>query len=333
METVMKGHFSEPETYAAWSRNADIRYRSTSGGVFTELARVIINKGGIVSGARYNDECKVEHCIVDSIEGLEAIRQSKYMSSDPKNIYREIKEALSAGRLVGYCGSPCQVAGLYSFLGHDYDNLITIDFICRGMNSPKAFISWLKEEEKLENSRAIKVWFKYKDGGWKSSPRRTRIDFEDGHNVVYEGKKNLFMYGYLSSNLYIRPCCGNCRFKGVPRQGDITLADFWGIEKELDDDKGTSLILINSSKGVSLLEEAIDNLVIHHRDFREIFQGNPMFSQSALVPENAHQFLTDLDNMSFSEALRKYKGHPDQLGKRNVFGKMKNKLRHILSKM
>ena len=84
------------------------------------------------------------------------------------------------------------------------------------------------------------LWFKYKEGGWKSSPRRTRVDFADGHFKVYEAEKNLFMYGYLSSNLYIRPSCGKCAFKGVPRQGDITFADFWGIDEKYDDDKGTS---------------------------------------------------------------------------------------------
>lgn len=329
METMISRHFSTPETYAAWSKDEEVRYKSTSGGAFTEFAKAIISHGGVVAGARYNDDCLVEHCLIYTCDDIEAIRQSKYMASDSKNIYREVKNKLSEGRLVGYCGSPCQVAGLYSFLGKDYENLITFDFICRGMNSPKAFKSWLAEEEKMKGSKALRVWFKYKDGGWNSSPMRTRVDFKDGDYIVREGEDNLFMYGYLSSNLYIRPACGNCRFKGVPRQGDITLADFWKIEDSLDDDKGTSMLLINSVKGQRLFEETKGKMNVFHRDFKEIFQGNPMFAQSAVVPRDAHSFLVDLDNMSFSDALKKHGSYPGQLKKFALLSRIKRKVKHI----
>ncbi|WP_051211880.1 Coenzyme F420 hydrogenase/dehydrogenase, beta subunit C-terminal domain [Butyrivibrio fibrisolvens] len=315
MGVVTTNHFKQPDIYAVWTKDADVRYKSTSGGAFTELAKNILNKGGLVAGARYNEECLVEHCLVDSLDGLDEIRQSKYMSSIPGNIYKDVKAALEEGRLIGFCGAPCQVLGLYSFLGKDYDNLITMDFICRGMNSPKAFKAWLSELEEREGCKAKKVWFKYKDGGWKSSPKRTRVDFEDGHYVVKEGEDNLYMYGYLTSNLYIRPSCGNCTVKGVPRQGDITLADFWGIESELDDDKGTSMLLINSEKGRDLFDEIRNNMVVHQRNFSEIFNGNPMFSTSAKVPNETHEFLADLDNMSFTDALKKYGGYPSAISR------------------
>lgn len=241
--------FAVPETYAVWSKDQDIRYCSTSGGAFTEFAKAIIADGGLVAGARYNDENLVEHDLIDSYEGIEKLRQSKYMSSSMGDIYKRVKTELDSGRLVGFCGSPCQVAGLYSFLGKEYENLFTMDFICRGMNSPKAFKAWLSEIEQREGCKVTKVWFKYKEGGWKTSPRRTRLDFENGSYKIYKGEKNLYMHGYLTSNLYIRPCCGDCRFKGVPRKSDVTFADFWGIDKELDDDKGTSMLLVNSEKG------------------------------------------------------------------------------------
>lgn len=302
--------FSTPNTYAVWSKDNDNRYNSTSGGAFSELAKVILADGGLVAGAQYNNQNMVEHVIVDSVEGLAKLRQSKYISSSPGTIYREVKDKLSEGRIVGFCGSPCQVAGLYSFLGKEYDNLICMDFICRGMNSPKAFRSWLNEIEKQENSKVTRVWFKYKDGGWKSSPKRTRLDFEDGHFVVKEGEENLFMYGYLSSNLYIRPCCGDCQFKGVPRKSDITFADFWGIEKELDDDKGTSLILINSEKGRDLFEKTKNYMEIYEKDFNIISSGNPMFTTSVAIPEKSHEFLRSLDTLSFTDALKKYGGYP-----------------------
>jgi len=302
--------FMAPDTYAVWSKNSEVRYNSTSGGAFSEFAKVILDDGGVVAGAKYNKENLVEHVLTDSYDGIEQLRQSKYMSSSLGNIYKEVKDYLNKGKLVAYCGAPCQVAGLYAFLGREYDNLFTMDFICRGMNSPKAFKAWLSEIEKQENSKVIKVWFKYKEGGWKSSPQRTRLDFANGTYKVYEGDKNLYMYGYLTSNLYIRPCCGNCRFKGIPRRSDITFADFWGIEKELDDDRGTSMVLINSQKGRIYFDKVRSELYAYKKNFNDIYMGNPMFITSAVVPVEGHDFLVDLDRYAFSEDLKVYGGYP-----------------------
>ncbi|HHT25363.1 MAG TPA: 4Fe-4S binding protein [Clostridiaceae bacterium] len=299
-------HREIPQTYAAWSKNPDIRFCSTTGGLFTELAKPILQNGGVVAGAQYNKRNLVEHAIVTDEDGLQKLRQSKYLQSDSNGVYNRVKRALMDGREVLFCGAPCQVAALHSFLGSEFVKLITVDFICRGINSPKAYLSWLSEIESEEQARATRVWFKYKVGGWKSSPKRTRIDFDDGHSVVKEGEENLFMHGYLTSNLYIRPCCGDCQFKGVPRQGDLTIADFWGIEKQLDDDKGTSLILINSDKGMNLFDKIKQSLVYHQRDFSEIFAGNVCFSQSVHIPSSSRDFLISLDNKSFSTALRPY---------------------------
>ena len=298
--------FSRPDTYAVWSKDNEIRYNSTSGGAFSEFAKIVLADGGLVAGARYNDKNMVEHSLVDNVEGLEKLRQSKYISSSLRNIYRDVKEELIRGKTVAFCGAPCQVAGLYAYLGKECDNLITMDFICRGMNSPKAFRSWIDEIEKQVGSKVTRVWFKYKKGGWKSSPKRTRIDFADGNYVVKEGEANLFMQGYLNSNMYIRPCCGECRFKGIPRKSDITFADFWGIEKELDDDKGTSMLLVNSEKGRDLFERTKINMEVYEKDFNSIFAGNPMLTSSVVVPVESYDFLKDLDSMTFSECIRKY---------------------------
>lgn len=316
---------STPDTYAVWSKNNDIRYNSTSGGAFSEFAKEVLSQGGLVVGAKYNEKNLVEHTIIDDHSSIEELRQSKYMSSSMGDCYKKVKDELVRGRLVSFCGSPCQVAGLYSFLGKEYDNLFTMDFICRGMNSPKAFQSWMKEIEEQEKSKVTKVWFKYKDGGWKTSPRRTRLDFEDGSFKVYEAEKNLYMHGYLTSNLYIRKCCGNCQFKGIPRKADITFADFWGIEKELDDDKGTSMLLVNSDKGRIYFEKVKENMVVHKKDFETILGGNPMFSTSAVVPAKGHDFLVDLDNMSFSEAIKKYTRVP-------LWRKATRKTKHLIKK-
>jgi coenzyme F420-reducing hydrogenase beta subunit len=127
-----------------------------------------------------------------------------------------VKEELKK-RPVLFCGSPCQVAGLHSYLGKKNDNLYTIDFICRGMNSPKAYKAWLREIEEKEKAKVTRVWFKYKENGWKKSPRCTRIDLSNGKYIVQKGEFNPFMSGYLGPNLYIRPSCSDCQFKGFIR--------------------------------------------------------------------------------------------------------------------
>ena len=321
--------FIKPDTYAVWSKDCQVRYNSTSGGAFSEFAKIILSQGGLVAGAVYNRENLVEHMLIDSYEGIEKLRQSKYMSSSLGDIFKTIKKELNEGKLVAFCGAPCQVAGLYSFLGKEYSNLFTMDFICRGMNSPKAFKSWLNEIEQLEGSKVTKVWFKYKEGGWKSSPKRTRLDFENGKYKVYEGEKNLYMHGYLTSNLYIRPCCGKCQFKGVPRKSDVTFADFWGIEKELDDDGGTSMLLINSEKGKECFKKIKHNFNTYEKNFEDIFGGNPMFNASAIVPAKGHDFLKDLDHYTFSECLKAYEGYPQKV---SLWRRCIKKLRTLVRK-
>lgn len=298
--------FSEPRTFAAWSRDNDLRYCSTSGGVFSELAKVVLTESGSIVGAVFDEENLVYQTIVNDKAGLERIRQSKYVQSDSKVIYRQVKGLLLEGKNVLFCGTPCQVAALYSFLGKEYKKLITVDFICRGVNSPKAYLSWLKEIEEQRQDRVSKVWFKYKINGWKNSPRCTRLDFCSGSNLVVDKEDNLYMQGYLGPNLYIRPSCGECEFKGVPRKSDITLADFWGIDASLDDDKGTSLVMVNSECGMQLINRAATNLELFERNFSEIFKGNECFSGSVEIPPESKDFLKALDDMKFSSALRKF---------------------------
>ena len=315
-------NFKKPDTYAVWSKDNDVRYFSTSGGAFSELARVILRRHGYVAGALYNEDNLVEHSIICDEAGLEKIRQSKYIQSDAGNIYRQIKDKLSENKLVAFCGAPCQISALYAFLGKDYDNLITIDFICRGMNSPKAYKSWLQEIEKEEKKKVKKVWFKYKSGGWKKSPRCTRIDFEDGSYKVYDGDENVFMTGYLGANLYIRQSCGECQFKGLPRRSDITLADFWGIEKELDDDMGTSMVLVNTEKGMELFSAASSAMNVHKRNIDEIYAGNVCLNGSVKINKKSENFLKSLDRLEFSKAVKKYE-------KITLFERVCNKLRRI----
>lgn len=319
--------FEQPQVFAAWSLDKEIRYNSTSGGIFSEIAKFVLTQGGFVAGAAYNRNNLVEHVLISKENELDIIRQSKYIQSDMGVIYQKIKEKLLKGKKVLFCGAPCQVAGLYAYLGEDMSGLSTVDFICRGVNSPKAYLSWLNELEKKQRSRAVKVWFKYKINGWKKSPRCTRIDFENGTNCIQNGEKNTFMSGYLGPNLYIRPCCGECEFKEIPRQGDITLADFWGIDKVLDDDMGTSLVLINSQKGKEIFYQINHRIFLQEREISEVIQGNDCFCNSVKINPKSRIFLESLDRLTFHKALKKY---THKMLLRKIYGKMKHKIKRKL---
>lgn len=295
-----------PTVYAARTKNSDLRFCSTSGGIFSELATYVIEQDGAVCGARYDADNFVEHFLIEDIQNIEKIRQSKYMQSRIGNVYQVIKKQLQSNRLVAFCGTPCQVAGLYQYLRHEYENLLTFDFICRGVNSPKAFKYWLEEIEEENHSKVARVWFKYKKNGWKASPRCTRVDFSNGQFKVYSGTENTFMCGYLGPNLYIRPSCGDCRFKGTPRLGDITLADFWGLDSVLEDDGGTSMVMVNSAKGERLLEMIKNRIEYEEHDFSEIGAGNVCASGSVTVNPKSELFLKSLGSEPFSKLVRKY---------------------------
>lgn len=311
-ENVCPMHHIKTETsmdhdvYAAWSKNDDIRFTSTSGRAFSELAYSFLDTGGLVVGAAYREDNTVEHVLISDRNGVEKIRQSKYVQSNINLIYDEIKKSLQRNTSVLFCGAPCQVAGLKGFLGKDYDNLVTVDFICRGMNSPKAYYYWLKELEDEYKSKVTKVWFKYKVNGWKRSPRCTHIDFENGETCVADGENNYFMQGYLNGNLYLRPSCSKCLFKGDNRYSDITLADFWKVSGELDDDKGTSLVMINTSKGWELFSRASKNMVVYKRSFSEINEGNVCFNNSAELNPKSTDFLAELGSRPFSQLVKQY---------------------------
>lgn len=313
--------------YAAWSKDSEIRYSSTSGGIFSELALQVLSKSGYVSAAAYDENNIIHHVLINDKNELENLRQSKYAQSRMDDIYEKIKIKLQDNTtVVLFCGTPCQVAGLKSFLQKTYSNLITIDFICRGVNSPKALREWIGEMEHIHNSKVRRIWFKYKIDGWKNSPKCTRIDFQNGNSIVKKEKDNSFMYGYLGPNLYIRPCCGSCKFKGKNRCADITLGDFWGINSHLDDDKGTSLVLINSIYGNVLFEDVKSRIEYSKRKLDEILDGNVCFNNSIKINPKSEEFfkILDLKKESFSKLVYRY-------SKKSIFEKSKNIMKGIIN--
>lgn len=296
----------QPRVFAAWSKNNKIRFESTSGGAFTALASIVLANDGVVYGAAYDEKCVVRHEPVNSNKDLAKLRQSKYVQSSIGLAFRAIQKELDLHRSVLFCGAPCQVAALRAFLGKEYETLFLVDFICMGVNSPKAYNAWLEELASKEGSEVERVWFKYKEGGWKTSPRRTRVDFANGKVLVQDGRDNYFMNGYLDSHLFLRRSCTNCDFKGFPRYGDLTVADFWGVAAQVDDDKGTSMVMINNEKGEKLFQKACRNMVVKERPFDEIFPMNACVNESAEYNPKSQLFLNELEVLGFDAAYKKY---------------------------
>lgn len=324
-------HIKRYETsivYAAYAKDEDIRIDSTSGGLHSTLAIEIYKKGGYVGGAIYNEDHTVSHYISNNINDLPAIRSSKYLQSDMSGNFKQIKELLKQGKEVFYCGTPCQVQALYKFLRKEYTNLITCDFICRGVNSPKVFLSYINMLEQQYGAKATKIKFKAKRWGWHNFSMR--VNFANGKEYCKDRYHDYFFIGYLQSGNFTRPSCYECKFKGFPQKADITLADFWGIEnldKTMDQDKGTSLVMINSDKGQALFNSIKENITYKEFSMKDAGLGNPAMTKSLVaVKNNRGDFFKDLDFLPFETVAKKYFPIP------TLSSDIKDKVKKVLRK-
>jgi len=294
-------------TIAAINKNMKVRWDSTSGGAFSALAEVMYSQDGYVSGALYNEDFSVRNYVSNNPDDLEKLRSSKYLQSKAEGLYAEIRSLLKNGQKVLACGTPCQMAALRSFLQKDYENLIIVDFICRGVNSPKVYRAYLDSLEKKYGSKVVYVKAKNKELGWRNLTRK--VTFANGQSYYGVYMDDDFRRGY-HTNVFCRPSCYDCKFKGFPRIADITIADYWGIEKvdkNLDNNIGTSMILLNSQKGESYFEEVKQYLEYKETPFETILGGNIALTRSiepAKIDRKA--FFEDLDAHDFDYVTQKY---------------------------
>ena len=296
---------NDPKAYACYNKDDRIREESSSGGIFTLLASYIIDKGGIVYGASFNQNFEVEHIEVTNKEDLSKLRGSKYVQSKLGNTYSKIKEHLNQDRLVYFSGTPCQIDGLLCFLNKRYDKLICQDLICHGVPSPKAWKKYLNEQNKRFNDIPKNINFRNKKYGWESFD--ICIEYEKQiFNEIH--KKDTFMQAFLN-NLCLRPSCYDCHSKSMHRNSDITLADFWGIKEvcsEMYDSKGTSLVFINSKKGQELFNQIIQKMKYREVDINEATKYNPSASKSVKIPKKRDEFMSGLFSNNFDKYVRKY---------------------------
>ena len=294
--------FEKPLCFAAQNKNLESLFNSTSGSAFAGFAEKIYKDGGYVGGAVFNNDYSVKQFISNEKADLEQLRNTKYVQSNSEGFYIQVRDLLKAGEKVMVCGLPCQMAALRSFLRKDYENLIIVDLICLGINSPKILPAYLKWQEEKHNSKIVYYKAKNKELGWRQLT--TKIVFENG-DVVYDPRDtNYFTTGFISTHAFARPSCYDCKFKGFPRIADITIGDFWGAErtvgKELDNDLGTSVIMINSQKGKSFYDEARHKFRDKEIPLESVLRGNRALVLSLSKPNfDRVKFYEDLDNLPF----------------------------------
>jgi acetyltransferase-like isoleucine patch superfamily enzyme/coenzyme F420-reducing hydrogenase beta subunit len=308
VKELKKNDFEKPYCYAAKHKNLEVVFDSTSGGLFSALAEKMYKDGGYVGGAVYNDDFSVRQYISNDKQDLIRLRSSKYRQSDSTGFFVQVREILKAGEKALVCGCPCQMAALRAFLGKDYGNLLIADFVCRGNNSPMVSKKYRESLEAKYGSKIVFQKAKNKELGWRNLTAKYR--FADGRNVYITKDENLFTRGYLHTNVFCRPSCYNCCFKGFPRIADITLADFWGIEnvdKSMDDNLGTSLVLVNSEKGRLYFDAIQQKIKSVQVSFESILPGNPALINS-LGPSkvNREEFFRDLQDNDFITVANKY---------------------------
>jgi len=297
-----------PKAFACMNKNEEVRLESTSGGIFTLIATVIIKKGGVVFGAAFDEEFGVYHTYCETIEELKKFRGSKYLQSNIKDSYKKAKEFLDSGRYVLFTGTPCQIEGFKSYLlGKEYSNLYLQDIICHGVPSPKVWKLYKEYREKKIDSNLTKMSFRSKkEEGWNRY--HISMNFENQKEYTKLHNDDVYMKAFLK-HLSLRESCTDCKFKKKNRISDITLADFWGIKNikpELNDEKGTSLVIVNSGKGKELLNAISSDMICEEVNFEIAISFNKSFFKTSEKNPKSNQFFIEIEKNDFEDVVKKF---------------------------
>lgn len=309
-----------PVVYAIKHVDDNVRLDSTSGGAFTALSDYILSEKGVIYGVGYNKNMEVVHKRVHSKSQRDKLRGSKYIQSDLSNIFEKIKEDLDNGTKVLFTGTPCQVAGLKSFLINsktNHDNLVLCDIVCHGTPSPLVWREHVKLVEKKYKSKMVDYMFRTKEKGWKTHIET--IVLEDGtkDNISLFSKKFARLF---QANIDLRLACHNCHFANINRVSDITIGDFWGLEKtmpEFIDSKGVSLILINTKKAEDIFDIIKKDLIAKKSSPENCLQPNLVSPTSQ--NKKRQDFFNYLSKKGYEKALIKYTTPP-------IHKRIKNKI-------
>ena len=295
-------------TYAAKNKSEEIKLKSSSGGIFTALADLILEEGGIVFGAAFNKNWQVEHCFTDKKEDLDKLRRSKYVQSNTLETFKEAKKFLEEGRKVLYTGTPCQIAGLKSFLNKEYDNLFTADIICHSTPSPHVWKECLKQSYNI--SKLVKIDFRDKKYGWNKS--KLYFYFDDGKIEPRNKKMSLFRVGFGAA-LFCRPSCHNCYFKGNSRFSDFTMGDAWGYKDyapEMFDKNGLSVIFVNNEKAGRIFNILKENLIYKEVSFDKVVKYNPYYKISVKTNPKREEFFKRYKRENINKLIEEFTYRP-----------------------
>lgn len=303
-----KKNISEPKCYAAEHKSIEVIFNSTTAGMFSALAEGMYSQKGYVGGAVHNEDFSVSHFISKDRSDLQQLRRSKDLQSNAEGFYKKVKRLLDAEEKVLVCGVPCQIAGLLNYIGKDYENLITVDLICAGVNSPKVWRKYLDYIENKNESKIVWTENKSKEYGWDKLTQK--FVFKNGEEYFDTDKTSLFIHGYIVSHLYCRPSCYECNFKGFPRMADITIGDFWGITKHTknhNSNMGTNLVMVNSEKGQAYFEKIKKRVNVEETPIEWAVSGNPALMNSiSKLSDKRMEFFNDIDKVPFDELVKKY---------------------------
>ena len=297
--------FMNPRAYAVWSEPD--RKVSSSGGAFSAFARYVLQQGGVVFGTAFDEELHCKHIEIQDIDGLAPLRGSKYVQSEIGDTFAQVRNHLRADRKVLFCGTPCQVAGLKNFLRKPYPNLLTLDLICHGVPSDAVFQGYLK---KISNRFAADVeGYEFRDrDGWGKAPS---VSVCGKFRRIY-GVDALYMESFNASAIF-RKCCYQCPYSSIPRVGDCTLGDFWGIGRygnpfKHDTMKGVSLVLANTEQGKAAIHQLAD-CYIEERTLEEALIENHNLNEPSTLNPNRNNIIMDFLNplVTLKDIDRKYK--------------------------
>ncbi len=291
-KTDNTANHGQQKAFACLTKDDKIWRRSASGGAFSEICLAWGDSKTIVVGAAW-DDFKVHHVCVEGVQNIQSLCKSKYVASYPENTFREVKDYIKQGRKVIYCGVPCQVAGLKSFLNQDYENLLTIDLICHGAGSPNVFESAIHKMEKQFDDKISSYEFRSKRSTYEMDYLSSINLFKSKVYIVNDPYIQLF----LKQNC-LRPSCGeHCKFRNKNRQGDLTIADFKGLSKVFPELLGSkrnySTIVTNNKKGEEIIPLLMDRMVVLRCDVAEIGKYNPLFERQTWFSKDRNQFFGD----------------------------------------
>ncbi|MCW4030142.1 MAG: Coenzyme F420 hydrogenase/dehydrogenase, beta subunit C-terminal domain [Candidatus Bathyarchaeota archaeon] len=294
---------SVPQVIAASSQNDELRLQSSSGGIFSELARQIIDNNGLVFGAAFDENFNLRHICAETDENLALLRGSKYVQSQIGNAYLDVLNSLKEKRPTLFCGTPCQTAALKNLVEKEstaqgVQKLYLCDVICHGVGSQLVFEEYLSYLSLKKASRLVEYSFRDKRLSWENFGSKAR--FADDSEYFKLHRRDSFMVGYLR-NIYLRESCYNCPFAKVPRISDITLGDFWGAPKNLFDKRGLSVVLINNSKGKDLIN-TLENVKKHNISLDQVKKENPRVAEQSIYKSPQRE--------DFFKTL-KVRGYPD----------------------